>query len=181
MVVFTSFSNVASSVTVAPRYLNCVTFYSLSLPTFADESLLLWADVTITLLFSTLISIPYVFVALCTLSVIFLSSLVLPAIKSMWSAKQRLLISYPPTDTVAVKASDMICFRYKLNKHHEMRTLVYSYWCCKALHNVVVKQDSATCIGVQFFYKTYQCGTDIMLLHCQPKCFLPHISVHILH
>ena len=121
--VFTSRTDVPSSVILEPRYLKVFTDCSL-LPLTVMGILVLFslvAGVTIILLFSALISIPKADADLSSRSVSSTSSFMLPAIKSMSSAKRRLLMLRPPILSKDSRASVIVCSRKMMKRQGPSR------------------------------------------------------------
>jgi len=124
--IFTSWTAVPSSATLEPRYLKDFTDCGL-LPLTVMSILVLLslvAGVTIILLFSALISISNADADLSSRSVSSASSFMLPAIRSVPSAKGRLLMLRPPILTLPSKdsrASVVICSRKMLKRQGDSK------------------------------------------------------------
>ena len=103
ILVFISVEERPSLVSVEPRYLKASTFYNCCPFTWICAHVL-FPLFTITLLFLLLTSIPYAPDLVVSLSVRSCSSWLLPPIKSILSAKRRLLIVLPPMETVELKS-----------------------------------------------------------------------------
>ena len=117
--VFTSRTDVPSSVILEPRYFKVFTDCSLLPLTVMGILVLLSLVAGMTLLFSALISIPKAGADLSSGSVSSESSFILPAIRSMSSAKRRLLMLGPPILTLPPKdsrASVITCSRKMLKR-----------------------------------------------------------------
>ena len=99
--IWISVLQVPSFVRVAPKYLKLDTSSSF-LPSIMMLTLALFVLFTITLDFTVLISIPYALAVAMSLLVSSCSSLLLPAMRSISSAKHKLQIGLPPMEIVVV-------------------------------------------------------------------------------
>lgn len=107
---------------------------------------------TIPLLLSELISIPYEFALVASLSVRACNSLFLRDIRSMSSAKRRLLDSLPPMDTKMHTHEAYLHNFLKINvkQQREQRLpLAYAYRRRKAFSHLIVEEHRASRTGVQ--------------------------------